>query len=136
MTAHDGPEPKAPKIPIRVTESGLFGLKVYEKEIGARKVKRLYWSANSESQSKKDIISNLMLMTEQKRLLIPRLNIELVDQMHSYRVLGKNRRQIGFGPIEGHDDFVAMLAEGAWALAHPREYLPLSAEATKSFING
>jgi hypothetical protein len=98
-------------------------VKEYQKEIPRNRLRPLFWSPNSESQSKKDIISNLMLSTEQKKIQIPRSFGEVIEQMRNYKVLvSRNRRTTGFGCPDGHDDYVASLAMSAWGLA--KAWLP------------
>jgi hypothetical protein len=85
------------------TENDSYVL-LYEQELPRNRLQRLYWSANQESQTKRDIISNLMLATERKKILIPRQYVDLIEQCKNYRILAKGRRQVGFGCVEGHDD--------------------------------
>lgn len=89
-------------------------VEVYRQHVNS--LREFYWSPNSESQSKRDIISNLMLMTEQKRLRVPKKFQTVISQMQGYRVLQARGSKTTFGCREGHDDGVASLAMAAWGL--------------------
>jgi|SRR5579862_261623 len=94
-------------------------VEVYRQQVNS--LREFYWSPNSESQSKRDIISNLMLLTEQRRLKVPKRFAAVISQMQNYRVLQSRGSKTTFGCKQGHDDAVASLAMSAWGL-HRRWY--------------
>lgn len=76
-----------------------------------------YWSGNSDSKNKRDVISNLSLRTERQQLSINEDKFpKLIEQMRRYRLIVKNGKVNGFGCVEGHDDCVAALAQAAWGI--------------------
>ena len=107
-------------------------VKTYKAALPEGMVHELFWSSNSESQSKKDIVSYAALCTEQNRFTInPDKFPKIVAQMKRYRVLlSKDRKHIGFGCKDGHDDCVAAVCQALWGMKgwlRDENGLPLSA---------
>jgi hypothetical protein len=75
-----------------------------------------YWSANRDNGAKFDLISHLALMTEQRRILVPRVFADLIRQMQNYTILQACGSGSRFGPRVPsiHDDLVASLALACW----------------------
>ena len=76
-----------------------------------------YWSANRENSTKANIISYVMLVTEQKRIKVPKQFAELIVQMKQYKIILFRGSNSTFGAPKGeHDDCVASLALAIWGL--------------------
>jgi hypothetical protein len=94
-------------------------VEVYRQALGDVTLREFFWSANRENATKAEIVSNLMLMTEQKRIRCPR-QFKLLDiQMRQYAVLRSRGSASTFGPRPKsgvNDDAVAALCQLAWGM--------------------
>jgi len=84
-------------------------------------LREFYWSANRDNQTKADVISHLMLLTEQQRIHCPKQFNSLDAQMKAYRILKAKGSASTFGPAPNasvNDDGVASLAQAAWGAFH------------------
>jgi len=79
------------------------------------------WSGNRSNETKFDMVSHLMLMTEQGKIRCPKKFQLLISQMQQYRVLAAKGSNSTFGPPQGKggpkkkDDAVCALIQACWA---------------------
>ncbi len=91
------------------------------------------FSANRDNQTKGDLVSNLCLSTEQKRILCWRGHDELIAQMRTYHILQNRGGYSTYGPKKGErqkDDAVAGLLLSDWGRKNRWWFAPANPNLT------
>lgn len=76
-------------------------------------LKEFFFSGSSTEQSKYELVTSLMLMFEQKKILISRRFKILIEQLMNYAAIVKPAGTT-FGPRHGQDDGVSAVLMAAW----------------------